>query len=115
MVLRQSPVPLNMLFQQMKSMRSFKIEEDNGTLPTPYIAIANNDKTPNESSTVWSRLKKNWEVHLLTTNEDSNCYLPSVNLSKKHTPVQSQLKKNFEEPTTATHVTYNSNYLSQST
>ena len=115
MVLRQSPVPLNMLFQQMKSMRSLKIEETNGTRPTPSITVANTDKTPNESSTVRSRLKYYREVHSLTTNEDSNCYLPSVNLPKKHTTFRSQLKYYFEEPLAATHVTYDSNYLSQST
>ena len=80
MVLRQSPLPLNMLFQQMKSLHSFKIEE-NGTLPAPSIAVANNDETPNESATVLSRLKQRLEVHL-PTNEDSNCYLLSVSLSK---------------------------------
>ena len=52
LVLRQSPESLNKLFQQMKSMHSFKIEGINGTGPTPSIAVANNDKTPNELSTV---------------------------------------------------------------
>ena len=77
MVLRQSPESLNMFFQQMKSLRSFKIEENNGTGLTPSIAVANNDKTPNELPTDLSRLKENWDAHS-PTNNDSNCYLPSV-------------------------------------
>ena len=80
-----------MLFQQMKSLHSFKIEE-NGTLPAPSIAVANNDKTPNELATDRSRLNylTDGDDHSLT-NKDSNCYLPSVTLSKKHSTDRSRV------------------------
>ena len=92
MVLRQSPVPLNMLFQQMKSMRSFKIEETTGTLPTPSIAVANTDKTPNESTAGYrSRLKES--LHGPSpTYDDSNCYLLSVPVSQTPSTAYPSLK-----------------------
>ena len=111
MVLRQSPVPLNMLFQQMKSMRSFKIEEPD-TQSTPSIAVANNEETPNESSTVLSLMKKYCDVHS-TTNNDSKRYLPTVLLSEKPSTVLSCLKKSLYEPLIATLILYNPNFQSQ--
>ena len=113
MVLRQSPVPLNMLFQQMKSMRSFNIEEPD-TKSTPSIAVANNDITPNESATVRSRLKQSLGVHS-PTHEDSNCYLLSVSLSKRSSTVWSNFTERLYESLNDTLVNYNLKNHSQRT
>ena len=113
MVLRHPPVPLNMLFQQMKSMRSFKIEEPD-TESTPSIAVANNDITPNESATVRSRLKQSLGVHS-PTHEDSNCYLLSVILSNIPSTVKSCLRHSLYNPLKATLESYNPKDHSQRT
>ena len=105
-----------MLFQQMKSTHSFKIEE-NGTMPTPSITVADNDILPNTLPTDHrSRLKENLYNQSTTNNNSSNCNnLPLVHLSGKTPTVRSRLRENLHDRWLTILSSYNSIHQSQPT